>query len=307
MKHLLKKPIVCIALLAISPQIALANQANNPQQNNPQQTIPAKNTIKWLGISLDNLSPALRSQLGTQVTANQGVLIKDVQGNSPAKKAGLQAFDVLTAFNGENITDTQQVYKLVQNSNENQEIKLEIIRQGKKETLTANIGSREVANNLAPSFQLPFQQPLLNNRFGVFNHPFWNPRPGGFYQDWPQFQAPTLPEINNGKVQSWSQSESLSVKTLADGKIHAELKSKDKDGNEKNYIYEGDRETVIKQINEEKDMPQNIRDQLLGAVQGNPSIHFHQDFFKNNAFPAAPGFPFSNQWQGFPQQDRTVY
>ena len=123
MKQLLKKPIVCIALLAFSPQIALANQANMPQQNNPQQTIPAKNSIKWLGISLDNLSPALRSQLGTQVSANQGVIIKDVQGNSPAKKAGLQAFDVLTAFNGEKITDTQQVYTLVQNSNENQEDK----------------------------------------------------------------------------------------------------------------------------------------------------------------------------------------
>ncbi len=302
MKHLLKKPIVCIALLAISPQIVLADQTNNPQQ-----AIPAKNTIKWLGVSLDNLPPELRSQLGTQLATNQGVLIKDVQDNSPAKKAGLQAFDVLMVFNGENITDIQQVYNLVQNSNENQEVKLEIIRQGKKETLTANIGNRVITNNQAPSFQQQFQQPFFNNQFGGFNHPFWNPRPGGFYQDWPQFHAPTPPNINNGNVQSWSQSESLSVKTLANGKLHAELKSKDKDGNEKNYVYDGDRETIIKQIQEEKDMPQNHREQLLGALQANPTFRFKQRFFNNNAFPAIPGSPHSNPWQGFPQQNRSVY
>lgn len=297
--------------MAVSILLGANSFAQNPNHSAPQ--------IKWLGVSVENLSEALRSQLGSTIKTEVGVLIKSIQPNSPAAKAGLRTHDILMSINGKPILSSNQLYQLVQQSNANENVSLEIIRKGEYQTLNANIGVRNAPTNRPHS---PFNQP-----FSGFNHPFFNSQPNWnqpffqqpFGQGWPGFSMPQFPNIPKnlqGKTQSWSQSESLSVRTLANGKIKAELKTKDNDNNERNYVYEGTRDSIINQIKNEKDMSQNHKDQLLGALQGNSSQSFGNSFnhFFNHTHPNFPNFPsFNTPWQQpqqkplIQQQNRAIY
>jgi S1-C subfamily serine protease len=57
----------------------------------------------WLGASLLPLSDAARSQLG--LGAGVGAEVARVDRDSPAKKAGLQARDILISFDGQAVVD----------------------------------------------------------------------------------------------------------------------------------------------------------------------------------------------------------
>lgn len=291
------------ALLAVTTSAQNLHFINN-NANSAQNSATIK--VKWLGVAVENLSDALRSQLGGRIKDGSGVIIRNVQPNSPADRAGLQRHDILMSVDGKAISSADQLYQIVQQSKTDEAISVDIIRAGEFKSLKTNIGERNVAQT-APA--RPF-----NNPYGGFNHPFWNSQPNWnspffqqpFGQGWQGFNMPAFPNIPNnlpGKATTWSESESLSVKTLKDGKIHAELKAKDKDNNEKNYVFEGTRDSVINQIKQQKDMPQQHKDQLLGAVQGN-SIQFYSspgvNNFFNRPFPAMPGFPATDPWS-YPQ------
>jgi len=304
-------------LLAFSSVTALAASL----ENNGSTANQAVNSmqIKWLGISLGEISPPLRSQLSKHIKDNEGVMIRNVQPRSPAQVAGLQAFDILKSFNGVAVNHPQQVYELVQKSDENKEIKLDIIRAGQQQTLNAKVGLRDI-NRSRPS---PFQRwPHHNNQFGRFpgfNHPFFNSQPqfnSPFFQhNWPNSGSPNFnspgfpawPKNQPGNAQGWSQSESLSIKTLKDGKIHAELKSKDTNGDEKNFVFEGERDVIIKQIQEQKDLPEPQKNRLLGALQGNPTIIFNNNFFGSDRMPPFPSGPFAKPKKGSQPKNKSFY
>lgn len=282
---------------------AILSAQNSQFVNSTPQPQNAAPKVKWLGITVENLSGALRSQLGTRIKTDAGVLIREVEPNSPADRAGLQRFDILMSVEGKAISSSNQLYQIVQQTRTDEAISLEVIRQGEFKTMKSNIGERTVSR---PSQIQPFNQPFG----GGFNHPFWNSQPNWnspffqqpFNRGWQGFNMPPLtniPKNLSGQSQSWSQSESLSVNTLKDGKIRAELKTKDKDNNEKNYVFEGNRNSVINQIQQQQEISQQHKQQLLGAVQGNSFQFFNNSGFNrffNNPYPGISGFPSPNPW-----------
>ncbi len=278
-----------VCLVMLSTNIVSAQSTTDPQTKTQQ--------INWLGVSLMTVSDALKSQLGNLLNTDQGVMIKSVQANSPAQKAGLQSYDILRAFNGIAITSTQQVYDLVQQNKANKSAKLDIIRKGQKRMISAIIGTREVntyQTNQAPFPSVPrhsFNNNFWNSPFPPFPQTNWNSffnqpplQPNGNSLSTPGF--PLFPQQLSNGMQSWSHSESMNIKTLANGNIHAELKTKDTDGNEKNFIFEGNRETVIQDIQQQKGLPENQKKNLINALQGNSMMDINQNFFEN--FPYNP-------------------
>jgi hypothetical protein len=278
-----------VCLVMLSTNIVSAQSTTDPQTKTQQ--------INWLGVSLMTVSDALKSQLGNLLNTDQGVMIKSVQANSPAQKAGLQSYDILRAFNGIAITSTQQVYDLVQQNKANKSAKLDIIRKGQKRMISAIIGTREVntyQTNQASFPSVPrhsFNNNFWNSPFPPFPQTNWNSffnqpplQPNGNSLSTPGF--PLFPQQLSNGMQSWSHSESMNIKTLANGNIHAELKTKDTDGNEKNFIFEGNRETVIQDIQQQKGLPENQKKNLINALQGNSMMDINQNFFEN--FPYNP-------------------
>jgi hypothetical protein len=189
------------------------------------------------------------------------------------------------------------VYDLVQQNKANESAKLDIIRKGQKRMISAIIGTREVntyQTNQAPFPSVPrhsFNNNFWNSPFPPFPQTNWNSffnqpplQPNGNSLSTPGF--PLFPQQLSNGMQSWSHSESMNIKTLANGNIHAELKTKDTDGNEKNFIFEGNRETVIQDIQQQKGLPENQKKNLINALQGNSMMDINQNFFEN--FPYNP-------------------
>lgn len=91
----------------------------------------------YLGILLGQLTPELAEGFG--IEAN-GVLVNEVQPDTPAQKAGFKAGDVILAYQGQEVTDMAELRLRVANTAPGTEAKFEVLREGKRQTLTAKIG-----------------------------------------------------------------------------------------------------------------------------------------------------------------------
>ena len=65
----------------------------------------------WLGVGVDDLTPVIAAQEGFSV--KRGVLVVSVTPGGPAQKAGLQAGDVMVAFNGTDVDNVKQLQRAV--------------------------------------------------------------------------------------------------------------------------------------------------------------------------------------------------
>jgi len=101
----------------------------------------AVNRRFWTGLEVDNLNPLVARFLGIRRT--DGVIVTDVQKNSPAERAGIKAGDVITAINGQPIHNTDDIWSVIENEDAKAGdiLKLKIYRNGR--TLTANLRLEE--------------------------------------------------------------------------------------------------------------------------------------------------------------------
>ncbi len=113
---------------------------------------PGKNLFSWyggrkayLGVQLQELNKDLAPYFG--VKADEGALILVIDEDSPAEKAGLKSGDVITKIDGEEINDPEDVQEIVSELEEDDEIKIEFIRQNRKQTVNAKLEEPESGHN----------------------------------------------------------------------------------------------------------------------------------------------------------------
>ena len=92
----------------------------------------------WLGVSIEEGSEALASQLGLPPGA--GLVVIYVAPDSPAAKAGLQKNDVLAKLDGQLLVVPAQLRKLIQVHKQGDTVELVFYRAGKKQTVSATLG-----------------------------------------------------------------------------------------------------------------------------------------------------------------------
>ena len=95
----------------------------------------------WLGVSVQDLTHELSRTLGIEAT--RGALIAEVHKASPAEKAGLRQGDVVVAFNGKEIRDASQLRNEAAASPIGKEVRVTILREGKKREVPLRIESME--------------------------------------------------------------------------------------------------------------------------------------------------------------------
>ena len=95
----------------------------------------------WLGVSVQDLSYDLSKTMGIEGT--RGALVSEVLKASPAEKAGLKQGDVVIAYNGKEIRDASQLRNEAASSPIGKEVKVTIIREGKKREVPVRIESME--------------------------------------------------------------------------------------------------------------------------------------------------------------------
>jgi S1-C subfamily serine protease len=84
-----------------------------------------------LGITFEDLTEQLASYFG----AKDGVLVRSVNDDSPAAKAGVKAGDVITSFNGEEVTSASGFSRMARNAKDGEEVTLGILRDHKTMSL----------------------------------------------------------------------------------------------------------------------------------------------------------------------------
>ena len=73
----------------------------------------------------------------------QGAAVRSVTENGPAAEAGLQESDIITAANGETITSSNDLVKLVKAASAGDTLELTVYRQGQTLTLTLTVGEQK--------------------------------------------------------------------------------------------------------------------------------------------------------------------
>ena len=84
----------------------------------------------WLGVYIQDLDDATARAMG--LDTRDGALIGDVVNNSPAEKSGIEIGDIITTFDGKNITGSANLKNIVSSSKPDKRYTVELLRDGKK-------------------------------------------------------------------------------------------------------------------------------------------------------------------------------
>jgi len=103
----------------------------------------------YLGVGMKPLTEDFAGALG--LPKNSGEIIERVSPGEPAAKAGIQVGDVIVAVNGQAVTQDASLSYLVANVTPGTRVPLDIIRAGKKQTLSVVVGTRPSEDALQAS------------------------------------------------------------------------------------------------------------------------------------------------------------
>ncbi|PNU05976.1 Do family serine endopeptidase [Novosphingobium guangzhouense] len=104
----------------------------------------------YLGVRIQPVTEDIADSLG--IAHNKGEFIQLVEPDGPAAKAGLQAGDVVVSVDGKEVTKDQTLSFIVANTKPGARIPVEVIRGGKRQTVTATVGKRPSEDELSQSF-----------------------------------------------------------------------------------------------------------------------------------------------------------
>ncbi len=126
------------AIVAGGQGIGFAIPINSVKTILDQLRTSGKVTRGWLGVAVQQMTPELAQSFGLE--QERGALVTDVTKNSPADKAGLQRGDVILSFNGHEIKDMRDLPRLVAATPVNENVKMQILRDGKTREIRLAIG-----------------------------------------------------------------------------------------------------------------------------------------------------------------------
>lgn len=115
----------------------------------------------FLGVSLGPVTDDIADSLGLQ--ANRGEIVQSVQDDSAAAEAGLQAGDIITTINGQDVTSEQTVIFLIANLQPGETVPLQVLRNGRTVDLRATLGKRPTEAELraqAETFDPDSEEPM---------------------------------------------------------------------------------------------------------------------------------------------------
>jgi serine protease Do len=93
----------------------------------------------FLGIGIQDLDDDLAQWF--DIDGGNGILVSEVQPDSPAEKAGLKQDDVIVGYNGQAVEGAGSFRSRVASTRPGEKVELEVMRDGKKVTKTAKLGT----------------------------------------------------------------------------------------------------------------------------------------------------------------------
>ena len=133
------------------------------------ERLKAGQTIErgFLGVRVQQLSEDLADSLG--IPHNRGEFVQAVEPGKGAALAGIQSGDVVLRVAGKDVSPQQSLSFIVANTAPGTRIPIELIREGKRLTVTALVGRRPTEEELAR--QSSFDQGAQADDNNPFNNP----------------------------------------------------------------------------------------------------------------------------------------
>jgi serine protease Do len=140
------------AIVASGQGIGFAIPINLAKGVITQLRSSGKVTRGWLGVAIQDLSRELADYYGIKNT--KGVLITEVFPDDPADRAGIRPKDIVLEINGEKLETSRELSRMIANIGVGEEVKILILRDGRKKTFTVRIAKRD-EDKIASAKTLP--------------------------------------------------------------------------------------------------------------------------------------------------------
>ncbi len=135
------------AIINFAQGIGFAIPASIVQQVMPQLINHGKVTRGWLGVGIQQLTVDLAEKFS--VDENTGVLVNEVFEGDPASRAGIQPGDIIIKVDGKTVETPSTLAKIIAGFNPGHKAKVDILRDGKKQQLTVELGEKKEEATLA--------------------------------------------------------------------------------------------------------------------------------------------------------------
>lgn len=118
----------------------LTSRLQDDQDNASRLIVSADEGSGWLGVEIGEVTPENAKDL--KLSATRGVVIQDVEPDSPAAKAGLKEHDVVLQYDGQTVEGTVQFRRLVRETPAGRTVALVISRDGATQNLSVALADR---------------------------------------------------------------------------------------------------------------------------------------------------------------------
>jgi serine protease Do len=156
--------VAAVALIvfafAVAPSVWSQTEPGRPRRD---RVMALAGRASQLGVSVRDVETSDLSKSG--LTQAAGVVIQDVEEESPAEKADLRAGDIIVEFDGERVRSARQFARLVQDTPDGRTVKATLIRDGSRRTVdvTPEAGfGRFSADIVLPDFDREIERGLRN-------------------------------------------------------------------------------------------------------------------------------------------------
>ena len=128
---------------AISRQassIGFAIPINQAREILPQLIAHGRVSRGYLGVALRDLDPDLQESLSLEPAS--GAVVQDVTAGSPGERAGLRAYDLITAVDGHAVSSNDQLIREIAARPPGAAVEVHYVRDGRPRSLTVKLAER---------------------------------------------------------------------------------------------------------------------------------------------------------------------
>lgn len=129
------------AIIASGQGIGFAIPINMAKEIAPQLEKTGHVTRGLLGVNIQDLTPELAKSFGLKQA--HGALVAKVVSGAPAEKAGILQGDVIVSFNGQAVTGSKDLSRIVAATPVGETVTIRVMRDGKSIDLQAKVGEME--------------------------------------------------------------------------------------------------------------------------------------------------------------------
>ena len=129
---------LAIGVLLLGGAVGLAIAGEEPSKKENKIKIVSGDRVfvdgrSWLGVHVSNVNAESAREL--KLAGEYGVVVEEVEEESPAAKAGFQAKDVILSFADERVRSSEQLRRLVRETPAGRSVPVQISRDGQTRTL----------------------------------------------------------------------------------------------------------------------------------------------------------------------------